>query len=385
LLILAVAGMQAASAVVTSSVLLKFLDGGEPTKGQIVSASLVGLATTGVGLLALIGWSAWLSKAVRTMPALGLGYPAANGLMAFVENFLPGLNLWRIPAIVRDIVRRLEPTEGRGEALIFAAWIGLLGGFFIPRIGGFLNAFAADTVNGYVWNQVVVQGVSTGLVLLGAIFLVVLIWWIEARIERRRMHQLAEGITAPTAPGALAALPAFASLVPHPEADAFAVAIAAPARAASPAPPTSPAPPASPATTATPVRAPIAGPLGTLPVQRQSDPVLERSITAATRAAAVPIQAPPPALPDEPEPPLPPPAAGPHLHLRIESAASMTATLDDESEPMTLKELRAAAAALARVEGSATITAAPSVEARARAQEVLEIMSTAGVPATLED
>jgi hypothetical protein len=346
LLILGVAGMQAASAIVTSSVLLEFLDGGEPTEREIVSASLVGLATSGVGLLALIGWSAWLSKAVRTMPALGLGYPAANGLMAFVENFLPGLNLWRIPAIVRDMVRRLEPTEGRAEAVIFAAWIGLLGGFFIPRIGGYLNAFASDTVDGYVWNQVVVQGIATVLVLIGGIFLVVLIWWIEARIDRRRTQQLAQGAGAPIAPDALAALPAFAGLVPHP--------------------------------------------VPTETYASTLDPVLKRSITAATGAAtgaaAMATQPLPTIVPDEQRAtPLPHRSTGPHLHLKVESGTSMIATLDDDSEPMTLKGLRAAASALAHVDGSATVTTATSIDARARAQEVLEILSGAGVEATLED
>lgn len=389
LLILAVASMQAASALVSSSVLLEFLDGGEPSESEIVSASLVGLATSAVGLLALIGWSAWLSMAVRTMPALGLGYPAANGLLAFVENFLPGLNLYRVPAIVRDIVRRLEPTEGRGGALIFAAWIGLLGGFFVPRIGSFMNAFASETIDGYVQNQVTVQGISTGLVLVGAIFLVVLIWWIEERIDRRRKQQLAEGVVPSAAPNALAALPAFASVVS--QAEPSATSVQAPA----------------------PVPTTVPGPLGAMPAPHAPDPVLNRSISAATGAGPIPTQPPPTLLPNEddeleeevepetpaarlataaepspeaePERPLPHVPSGPRLHLGVESGTSMIATLDDESEPITVEELRAAATALARADGSATITTATSLEARARAREVLEILSDAGVQATLED
>ena len=102
-------------------------------------AGTVAIATLGVALLALLAWSFWLSRAVMAMPALGLGYPATNGLMAFVENFLPGLNLFRVPAIVRDVMRRLDPTSLRGEALIFAAWIGLLGGYLAPRFGAYLG------------------------------------------------------------------------------------------------------------------------------------------------------------------------------------------------------------------------------------------------------
>ena len=56
--------------------------------------------------------------------------------------------------------------------------------------------------------------------------------------------------------------------------------------------------------------------------------------------------------------PTAPPAhvpTGPRLHLRVEGAKSMIATLDGESETISLNELRAAAAALARADGSAAI------------------------------
>ena len=114
------------------------------------------------------------------MPALGLGYPPTNGMMAFVENFIPILNLFRVPAIVRDVVRRLEPAAGRGEALIFAAWIGLLGG--LPGARGVASRGSRadpDTL-------VRVAGIGTDLVLVGAIFMVVLIWWVERPHPARR-------------------------------------------------------------------------------------------------------------------------------------------------------------------------------------------------------
>jgi hypothetical protein len=384
LLILGVAGMQAASAIVQSSVLLEFLDGGEPSASALITAGLVGLATAGVGLLALIAWSAWLSKAVRTMPALGLGYPAANGLMAFVENFLPGLNLYRVPAIVRDLVRRLDPSEGRGGVLISLAWLGLIGGFFVPRIGSFLNANGAETVDGYVQNQVVIQGVSTALVLVGAILLVALIWWIEERIDRRRKAQLEEGFVSSPDPNPLAGLPAFAD-------------VAAPSRGETPTagtfatkPSAPPAPAAQPPAPATPTMIP--GPLGLMPAAQGSEQVLNRSITAATGAG---LSAEPERLPFAPKPPPVAPVApaapsahvpeGPRLQLRVESAHSMIATLDGESEPISLKELHAAADALARADGAATISSAATIEARARAQEVRELLSRAGVSTTLED
>ena len=196
ILILAVAGLQVVLTVGTTTLLLQVLDGTRATDEQLAYIGLVGLATLAVGVVALVCWSLWLSRAVTSMPALGLGYPAASGLMAFVENFLPGLNLLRVPAIVRDVVRRLEPSstagQSRGEALIFAAWVGLLGGFVAPRVGGFLSGFSSDSLPDVIRSNLTIQGIATGLVLVGALFLVALIWWIEERIDRRREAQLAE-------------------------------------------------------------------------------------------------------------------------------------------------------------------------------------------------
>ncbi len=175
----------------------------DPAFGQSVESLVAGsiaLATLGVAVLALIGWAFWLSRVVVAMPALGLGYPPTDGLMAFVENFLPGLNLFRVPAIVRDVIRRLDPESIQHEALIFVAWIGLLGGYLVPRFTVYLDLFGSGTLEEAVQETLVVQAIATGMVVIGATFLVVLIWWIERRIVRRRAAQLA-GEPAPLGAG----------------------------------------------------------------------------------------------------------------------------------------------------------------------------------------
>ena len=175
----------------------------DPAFGQSVESLVAGsiaIATLGVAVLALIGWAFWLSRVVVAMPALGLGYPPTDGFMAFVENFLPGLNLFRVPAIVRDVIRRLDPESIQHEALIFVAWIGLLGGYLVPRFTVYLGLFGSGTLEEAVQETLVVQAIATGMVVIGATFLVVLIWWIERRIVRRRAAQLA-GEPAPAAAG----------------------------------------------------------------------------------------------------------------------------------------------------------------------------------------
>ena len=278
--------------------------------GLMTGASLV---TLGVAILALIAWAYWLSRVVVAMPALGLGYPAANQLMAFVENFIPGLNLLRVPAIVRDVVRRLEPEQGRGDALIFAAWIGLFGGFLIPRIGFWLNW--EESLEGSVRNALIIQGISAGLVLIGAIFLVALIWWIEGRIALRRVAQLAGEGTAPTdaspapyatpAPeprtGALGPEPRTAALASEPRQptpvgtptpfDPMAAPFAPPRVTAAAPAPTAPAAPFAPTPGAAAPGAPaVPGPLGSVAASPSSasDAALHRPITAVTGAASTP-------------------------------------------------------------------------------------------------
>ena len=236
----------------------------DPAFGQSVESLVAGsiaLATLGVAVLALIGWAFWLSRVVVAMPALGLGYPPTDGLMAFVENFLPGLNLFRVPAIVRDVIRRLDPESIQHEALIFVAWIGLLGGYLVPRFTVYLDLFGSGTLEEAVQETLVVQAIATGMVVIGATFLVVLIWWIERRIVRRRAAQLA-GEPAPVAAGSAVVAGAVAGAAPG--------AVAAPLAARSIADAAASiggAPPAAP--------------------PRPAAPDLYRPITAATGAASV--------------------------------------------------------------------------------------------------
>ncbi len=139
ILILVVAMLQIVQWNLVATLGDQILGGIDPTEDQLAYVGSVGILAFGIALLALIAWSLWLSRTVTSMPALGLGYPAASGLMAFVENFIPIFNLFRVPAIVRDVVHRLDPKANRGEALIFAAWIGLVGGFIVPRVLGLLH------------------------------------------------------------------------------------------------------------------------------------------------------------------------------------------------------------------------------------------------------
>ena len=223
------------------NLVLRVTDGFRVSQAELWQLLGASLTTFGIAFVALVGWALWLSKAVRVMPALGLGYPAVNGLMAFWENFIPLFNLWRVPAIVRDIVVRLEPGDSRARNMISAAWLGLIGGYLLPFFGDFINGFISGSFASLVRNHVIIELASLILVLISSALLVVLIWWIEVRISRRRAALAQAGLfvttvvgPAPAAPVAPATLPV--TTVPGPLGSVVVAAEAAP-------PPESPAGP----------------------------------------------------------------------------------------------------------------------------------------------
>jgi hypothetical protein len=432
--ILATAGIQVIYTLNFTRLVLQGLGGTAATDEQLRFMGMIGIVTLAIGVTALVLWSLWLSRAVTAMPALGLGYPAATGLTAFFENFLPGLNLLRVPAIVRDVVRRVEPGSGRGEALIFAAWIGLLGGFVVPRVLGFVNGLSAETEEAALRTQLTIQGISIGLVLVGALFLVALIWWIEERIARRREAQLAaidaatagaspepadstdEGVTIPDAEPRIASAPPAttrwswgdsgdsplaASMGPAagigtaagwdaepvlrypPNPAPMVQATGVPDVAVPPdvaAPPQAPAAPqpAAPPPAAQPAAEPSPEPVAAVPPQPQPEPT----------APLVEAQPMPPEVPPQPEPAAPVTSAGgtPHLTIRIVNFGMLQAEMAGESEPVILEDLTAYGQALANAGGTAQIVVAGSDGmATLIARRAQRILAETGIEASIAD
>lgn len=328
LLILAVAVLQVGSTVIGSGLVNDVLEGGSVTDPDLRMASNLSIAGIVLALIALVAWALWLSRVVTAMPALGLGYPAATGMTAFVENFIPFFNLIRVPAIVRDVVRRVDPMPGVGEALISAAWFGIFAGFVIPRVGGILSGLTSSTIVEAYRRALLVGAIATGIVFVGAVFLVALIWWIEIRIGRRRAEQLA-----------------------------------APAEATS-APVVTPAPVVTSAPVVTPAREPTVTATAPGPIEPATRPEPGTAV-GATSLGASPL------------------LSGPRLHV-IVAVDGITAGVDGSTpEPVTIEELRGAASALAAAGGTAQVVthdADPSSTATAAA--ISAALRAAGVPTT---
>jgi hypothetical protein len=128
----------------------------------------------------LLCWAAWLSRVVDNIPKVGLGWPNVSPTAAFIENFLPGWNLLRIPSILRDVLHRLERTGGRGDMLLAAGWLGLAGGTVLPPAFGLVLGFFVSSMLQAVSLGVVLNQVGLGLKLVGALALILLIRRIES-------------------------------------------------------------------------------------------------------------------------------------------------------------------------------------------------------------
>jgi hypothetical protein len=381
--IIAIAIMQAYNTFIVVSVIQLQIDGAEIAPNQLEFANAVGILTLGIAALALIGWALWLSRVVTAMPALGLGYPAADGFMAFVENFLPGLNLYRVPAIVRDVVHRLERGTVRGEAMIFGAWVALLGGVLLPRIGAAITGTTLQSGPDALRTSMVVAIIASVFVALGAAGLIALIWWVEGRIERRLAAQRAAASEAQPV-----AEPEPTEAPMHDLTETLATRSAFAAAAAGWSPPSVPIAPDDPQEAPTlPATAPWAH-QGDLPAAAPEEEVLADEGPAVSASPPPPPEPPDKVEPTEtpepievaapafPEPEASAASGPPHLTIRVGARGMITAEVDGETEHIILDDLSSYASALAKVGGTAGIhvaTGDPMADLIARrAQRILE-------------
>jgi hypothetical protein len=162
----------------------------------------------GLTILAVIAFAIWLSLATANVPVLGGGTPSRSPLKALVYPLVPILNLIKVPGLILDVLYRVDPQSG-GAFMVIAAWLGLVGSWFVSVLGGWFIAAAAvgriiaatsfadvASIVSDTLDQSVVLGIVTEVMIAGgAILLVVLM----ARIERRcaaRDREIRAAVTA---------------------------------------------------------------------------------------------------------------------------------------------------------------------------------------------
>ena len=201
-LIVATVVVTTVAKVLGADAVSRVLDGHEVAGASTALLAILGGGGLILAVATLVAFGAWLSLVVANIPTLGLGWPNVTPTAAFIENLIPGVNVLRVPAIVRDVMTRLD-TGPRGEALIAASWLGLVGGIVVPRFARYvIGPLSVESPDAAVGLSLLVGQVALGLSIVGAVFLIVVIRRIEEHAERRagRMVTVAPSAIASSLP-----------------------------------------------------------------------------------------------------------------------------------------------------------------------------------------
>jgi hypothetical protein len=332
-LVAAVAVLRVLSLIAVAPLLQDVASGIEITKADVESVMGLSVSSLLVPILTLVVWAFWLSRVVTVMPSLGLGYPPSTGLTAFVECLIPFYNFFRVPAILRDVTRRLAPTGSRGNALIAAAWIGLIGSFLLGFFGGWFITLTATDLRQAINSSLALEAFCAALAVVGAGFLVYLTFWIEAGIRRVRRAQTAEAAATPTVATSIAAPPS--AMEPEPAATPF------------------------------------------VPPTLAAAPVIVGAAAPEPWSPTPPTPAPGDAL----EPAADQPAT--HLRVRVDGE-TIEGTIDDDWEAITVGELTEAAVAIRDSGGSVTLSATDETLGTGLGRDALEAIRISGARYTVD-
>lgn len=154
------------------------------------------LPTLACFLAAWLGLAAWLSVSVANIPGLGGGEPPVGPVQTFIYALIPGYTFRHVPRIIQALLYRSDPRAG-GVLVAGLAWLGLVGSFVVSYVAGLYldtrlrtDAFNAGSLDEFIRSArglldgaLVVDVVSTAMIVVGALALVVTI----LRIEQRRV------------------------------------------------------------------------------------------------------------------------------------------------------------------------------------------------------
>ena len=233
---------------------------------QSVQLGLFALVRSGLTLLALLCFAAWLALVTRNVPLLGGGTPSRSPVRVFIYTLIPIWNLIKVPGIIQDLLYRVDP-EGGGAFMVLAAWVGLVGSYLVSVFGSWAITAAgvramipkilAGDVDGLAkvigslldqsfWLGIIVElMVAAGTVLLALIML-----RIESRCAARdreiRAQMAASGApTLPTGPNWPTGQPVTGQPTPEPATPNAGPSAPGPSGYGVPASPTSPYGPSS--------------------------------------------------------------------------------------------------------------------------------------------
>jgi hypothetical protein len=151
---------------------------------QLLQSSqlLLGLPVV-LGVLALVAYGYWISRAVANLPPLGAGYSRVSPSWAFFEPLIPGLNLYSLPARAGEVISKLGGSM-LGTSLIAISFFLIIG----PPIaaGIFLRAASFVESNREFWRTLGTTLLASFTVqVVGLVIALYIVWHIEGMFRRR--------------------------------------------------------------------------------------------------------------------------------------------------------------------------------------------------------
>jgi Domain of unknown function (DUF4328) len=169
--------------VLAANGIQKIFDTGDVPDRDVEALSTALIVLLATAALALLAWATWLSRAVANLPSLGVGFGRMTPGFVFIESLIPIYNIYRIHRIVADVLGRIRPAP-RDQWAIIAGWLPLVLSVIIGINATRIALFSPD-VKTAVEIQLLAREIAVGLQVVAGLFLVALIWRVEARMRRR--------------------------------------------------------------------------------------------------------------------------------------------------------------------------------------------------------
>ncbi len=134
--------------------------------------------------LALLAYGAWISRLVANLPALGLGYSRVSPRWAFFEPFIPGRNLYSLPARTAEVAKKLDEATGVSP-LIGLAWTLVVAPLPILGIASRVVTLLGSAEDLYGYAEIATPITAVCLV-AGLAVAIVVVWRVEA-LQRSRL------------------------------------------------------------------------------------------------------------------------------------------------------------------------------------------------------
>lgn len=159
---------------------------------QLLQGSQLLLALPVVlGVLALIAYGSWISRAVANLPPLGAGYSRVSPSWAFFEPLIPGLNLYSLPARAGEVISKLGGSM-LGTSLIAISFFLIIGPPIAAGIFLRLAREVSDPRREFWATLGTTLLASFTVQVIGLALALYVLWHIEGMFRRRVAGETAE-------------------------------------------------------------------------------------------------------------------------------------------------------------------------------------------------